>query len=74
MLSPSQVLAFRIQMLLSFALVRGTEQAVGSHCRPVCGAEMLGVTLELALRASAVQAGPPIFVFLGLGWYRCVML
>lgn len=61
-------------MLPNFVLVSEVEQAVASHCRPVYGAEVLEVTLELALCASVVQPGPAIFVFLGLRWYVCVML
>ena len=61
-------------MLLNFVLVSEIEQAVDSHCRPVYGVEMLGLTLELALRASMVQPRPAVFVFVGLRWYGCVML
>lgn len=61
-------------MLLDFVMLREMEQAVDSHCRPVYGADVLRVPLELALCASTVQPGPAIFVFLGLRWYGCVML
>lgn len=61
-------------MPLNFVALSEIEQAVDSHCRPAYGAEVLGVTLELAQCASMVHPGWVVFVFLGLKWYRCEVL